>query len=200
MDIYNRGRILVSRMMARSAGNAVMFRFPTDRNGRSARAPVCHAAAGFSGSPEEKWESSESGKTRRSGLSAVVDGGAGWEARIELGFERRHGRTVMARRHYGPPPPRGRATKPAHGGYRSRLHPAHRLPASAPRRGPGELRGDPPRPGPERGRDSGRDLARCWPNTGLNCKGFRERELNCPSRSLHGAAGTGDDLVQSMPE
>jgi len=32
----------------------------------------------------------------------VVDGGVGWEARIELGFERRHRRTVMARRHYGP--------------------------------------------------------------------------------------------------
>ncbi|MGH8584542.1 MAG: urease accessory protein UreD [Gammaproteobacteria bacterium] len=32
----------------------------------------------------------------------MVEGGAGWEARIELGFERRHGRTVMARRHYGP--------------------------------------------------------------------------------------------------
>ncbi|OOO02312.1 MAG: Urease accessory protein UreD [Chromatiales bacterium USCg_Taylor] len=69
-----------------------MFRFPTDRNGRSARAPACHAAAGFSGSPEPD----------DPGLSAVVDGGSGWEARIELGFERRHGRTVMARRHYGP--------------------------------------------------------------------------------------------------
>ena len=69
-----------------------MFRFPTDRNGRSARAPVCHAAAGFSGSPEPD----------DPGLSTAVDGGAGWEARIELGFERRLGRTVMAQRHYGP--------------------------------------------------------------------------------------------------
>ena len=70
----------------------VMFRFPTDRNGRTAHAPVCHAAAGFSGSQEPG----------DPGLSAAVDGGTGWEARIELGFERRHGRTMMARRHYGP--------------------------------------------------------------------------------------------------
>ncbi|MGH8611371.1 MAG: urease accessory protein UreD [Gammaproteobacteria bacterium] len=54
--------------------------------------PVCHAAAGFSASLEPDDH----------GLSAAVEGGTGWEARIELGFELRHGRTVMARRHYGP--------------------------------------------------------------------------------------------------